>query len=114
MTWITYNLSLRPDKMQQRRLSETLETCMNLWNRLADEACSFFFNNNKIPSAYDLNRHIAHVKKEHPELGRVCSGVLQNVSSRVNRSVTCSLRKIGENGEVVLPRERTLDNYHSF
>ncbi len=114
MTWITYSLSLRPDKMQQRRLSETLETCMNLWNRLADEAYSFFFNNNKIPSAYDLNRHIAHVKKEHPELGRVCSGVLQNVSSRVNRSVTCSLRKIGENGEVVLPRERTLDNYHSF
>ncbi len=114
MACVSYELRLRPNKKQQRRLCETLDICMNLWNLLMARAIGIFMETNKVPSVFDLNKEITRMKEEHPEFGRVHSRTLQNVSRRVNRSLTDSLKKTGKNGEPMLPRMRTPDRYRSF
>lgn len=79
MPCMTYVLSLRPNKKQQRRLCKTLETCRALWNLLLEEGISIFRETEKVPSAFGLNKHITILKETHPELGEVHSDVLQEV-----------------------------------
>ncbi len=105
---------MRPNKKQQRRLCETLGICMMLWNLLMEKAIAIFLETNKVPSAIELNREITLMKEEHPEFNRVHSRTLQNVSRRVNASLTYSLKKTGKNGEFIFPKMRTANRYRSF
>ena len=90
MSCITVTLRLRPDKKQQRRLCETLEICRETWNRLMYEAIGIYLTENRIPSVYDLNALLPPMKEEHPEMRSVHSMALQNISARVNTSLSRS------------------------
>ena len=109
MACVSYLLRLRPNKKQQRRLCETLGICMVLWNLLMEKAIAIFLETNKVPSVIDLNKLITPIKEEYPELKRVHVRTLQNVSRRVNRSLTDSLKKTGKNGEFIFPKMRTVN-----
>ena len=114
MSCITVTLRLRPDKKQQRRLCETLEICRETWNRLMDEAVGTYLAEDRILSVYDLNALLPPMKDEHPEMRDVHSMALQNISSRVNTSLSRSLKKKGKDGGTILPKMRAPNRYRSF
>ena len=114
MSCITVLLRLRPDKKQQRRLCETLEICRETWNRLMYEAIGIYLTENRIPSVYDLNALLPPMKEEHPEMWDVHSLALQNISFRVNTSLSHSDEMTRPDGEMILPKMRTPNQYRSF
>ena len=114
MSCITVTLRLRPNKKQQRRLCETLDVCMMLWNLLLEEGTRIFLETGKVPSVFDLNKRITVLKKEHPELQTVHVHTLQNVSRRVNAAFVRSTKMKDKDGNPILPKERTPYRYRSF
>ena len=114
MSCITVTLRLRPNKKQQRRLCETVDVCMMLWNLLLEEGTRIFLETGKVPSVFDLNKHITSLKEEHPELQTVHVHTLQNVSRRVNAAFARSTKRKDKDGNPVLPKERTPYRYRSF
>ncbi len=114
MSCMTVLLRLRPDKKQQRRLCEILDICRETWNRIMHEAIETYLTENRIPSVYDLNALLPPMKEEHPEMWNVHSLTLQNISVRVNASLSRSVKAKRKDGKTVLPKMRAPNRYRSF
>ena len=107
-----------PTKAQERRLEQTLETCRQIYNSLLNWRKHDYEVLGKSPSWYDQKRGITTWKTAHPELSKVHSQVLQDVSVRVDLAFKAFFRRVKEGDKKI---ERTLgfprvkgDGYDSF
>jgi len=79
-----YRYRLYPTKSQVSQMEQTLEICRWVYNETLAMRKNAWEQEQKHISYYESKRQIPLWKKEHPELNRVYSQVLQDVSMRVD------------------------------
>jgi putative transposase len=110
---LTYKYRLYPSKEQERRLSETLETCRLVYNSLLNNRKYLYETTGKGPSKSEQQAMIARWKPSHPELTDVHSQVLQNVAVRVDLAFDAFFRRVKRGDKPGFPRFKN-DGYDSF
>jgi putative transposase len=104
---------LFPTKAQERRLEQTLETCRQVYNSLLNWRKHDYEVMGKSPSWYDQKKGITAWKANHPELSKVHSQVLQDVSVRVDLAFKAFFRRVKARDTPGFPRVKG-DGYDSF
>nr|MDO8082283.1 transposase [Candidatus Freyarchaeota archaeon] len=95
-----YRFRLHPSKMIQQKLSEQIELCRCLYNRLIEELNKAKREGRRITQR-DTQALIAKLKKtEKPELNKVYSKVLQMVNHQVWSNIR-ALFKLKQNGKKI-------------
>ena len=93
----TFKFRLYPNKKQENKLNNSLETCRSLYNELLGVKKETYEANGENISGYDLNNLIKqHYKLERKQLKEVHSQVLQNVSDRINKAFSNYFRRVKE------------------
>ena len=89
MTAITYQFRLYPSKKQKERLIDNFKICKEVYNTLLDL-------NKKLwtTKKFDFNSLIMDLKCCNPEIKKVHSQVLQNVSDRVSKAFDNFFRRL--------------------
>ncbi len=96
---ISYKFRIYPSKTTEAKLNEQLEICRWLYNRLLEEVNKARKEGRKI-TRYDTQSLIVKLKKEHPELKKVYSKVLQMVNYQLWSNIK-ALREIKKKGKKV-------------
>jgi putative transposase len=83
-----FRYRLYPSKKQKKILEEQLELCRAAYNNLLDHCKSQYREWDLTPTQFDLNKLLPSFKRLRPELSRVHSQVLQNISKRIMDAYT--------------------------
>ena len=104
---------LFPTKGQEQKLTDTLETCRQVYNSLLnDRKCQYEMHGSS-PSRYDQQKMFPQWSKLFPEIGNVHSQVLQNVAVRVDIAFRAFFRRVHLGETPGFPRFKG-DGYDSF
>lgn len=96
-------------------MTETLDTCRILYNRLLAWRKDAYEQTGKSPSRYEQTNALPDWKKENDFLGKVHSQVIQEVVQRVDRSYQNFFRRCKQGGEKAgFPRFKGRGHYDSF
>lgn len=112
---LTYQYRLFPNSAQRTNLEKTLNLCRWVYNQTLAMRKDAWEQEQRRVSYYDTKRMLPLWKVEKPELKRVYSQVLQNVTERVELAFQAFFRRLkaGEE-EVGYPRFKGYGNYDSF
>jgi putative transposase len=102
-----------PTKAQETALTQTLETCRQVYNSLLNWRKHDYEVLGKSPSKVEQQSAFPRWKKEHPELSGVFSQVLQNVAVRVDLAFDAFFRRVKAGETPGFPRIKG-DGYDSF
>lgn len=92
---ISYKFRLYPNKEQEQKMSEVLNRCRFVYNKMLEG-----LNKQDKPNRLELQNSIPKLKEEHPELKKVYSKVLQYESYRLFSNLR-ALAKLKNNGKKV-------------
>ena len=96
-------------------MTETLDTCRILYNRLLEWRKNAYEQTGKSPSRYEQTNALPAWKKDNDFLGKVYSQVIQEVVQRVDRSYQNFFRRCKEGKEKAgFPRFKGRGHYDSF
>ena len=85
---LTHKVRINPSAEVQAKLWDVSCNCVMVWNYCFDQK-----NNNPELTVYDQKRELPRLKKEHPELKKASSQVLQNAVFSFHRSVKMAATK---------------------
>jgi putative transposase len=94
---LTYRYRLYPSRAQEQKLFATIDQCRWLYNHFLEKLNQ---KPGKIPQRYDLQATLPKLKREHSELKRVHSKVLQMVLHQLYSNLR-ALAKLKKNGRKV-------------
>ena len=103
-----YKYKLNPNKKQRQLLSQTLDTCRELYNMGLEQRRS------QRIGVYEQKRQLTMLKGEFPEYKNVHCHVLQNVLFKLDQSFQNFFRRCKTGGKVGFPRFKGKDRYDSF
>jgi putative transposase len=108
---LTYRYKLYPSRVQEQKLFATIDQCRWLYNHFLEKLNQ---KPGEIPQRYELQATLPKLKREHSELKRVHSKVLQMVLHRLysNLRVLAKLKKNGR--KVDMLRFKGRDWFKSF
>jgi putative transposase len=109
-----YRYRLYPTKSQVSQMEQTLEICRWVYNETLAMRKNAWEQEQKHISYYESKRQIPLWKKEHPELNRVYSQVLQDVSMRVDLAFKAFFRRVKAGEDPGYPRFKGKGRYDSF
>ena len=95
-------------------MEQTLEICRWVYNETLAMRKSAWEQEQRSISYYESKRQIPLWKKEHPELSRVYSQVLQDVSMRVDLAFKAFFRRVKAGENPGYPRFKGRGRYDSF
>ncbi len=110
----TFKYRLKPSKSQRTQLDRTLELCRWVFNETLATRKNTWEQEKKTLSLYDTNKRLTIWKRDHPELVRVHSQVLQNVQERVDLAFKAFFRRVKAGEKPGYPRFRGYGRYASF
>ncbi len=110
---LAYVYKIYPTKAQETALSETLETCRQVYNSLLNWRKHDYEVLGKSPSKVEQQAAFPKWKPEHAELSGIHSQVLQNVAVRVDLAFDAFFRRVKAGETPGFPRVRG-DGYDSF
>lgn len=110
---LAYVYRLCPTKAQETALTETLETCRQVYNSLLNWRKHDYEVLGKSPSKVEQQAAFPKWKQEHAELSDVYSQVLQNVAVRVDLAFDAFFRRVKSGETPGFPRVKG-DGYDSF
>ena len=103
-----YKYKLNPNKNQRQLLSQTLDTCRELYNMGLEQ------RRGQRIGVYEQKRQLTLLKAEFPEYKNVHCHVLQNVLFKLDQSFQNFFRRCKTGGKVGFPRFKGKDRYDSF
>src|SRR5712692_5906357 len=110
----TFKYRLYPTPAQETLLSETLDGCRWLYNRLLEERILAYDACDESVGLYDQHARIPVLKAERPGLSAVHSQVLQNVAVRIDLAMKAFFRRVKAGETPGFPRFRGVGRYDSF
>ncbi len=110
----TFKYRLKPSKSQRTKLNWTLELCRWVFNETLATRKNTWEQEKKTLSLYDTNKLLTIWKRDHPELVRAHSQVLQNVQERVDLAFKAFFRRVKAREKPGYPRFRGYGWYDSF
>ncbi len=110
---LAYVFRAYPTKAQETALTETLETCRQVYNSLLNWRKHDYDILGKSPSKVEQQAAFPKWKQEHAELSNVYSQVLQNVAVRVDLAFDAFFRRVKAGETPGFPRVKG-DGYDSF
>ena len=103
-----------PSKEQERKLSDTLETCRFIYNSLVNDRV-FQYETAKVSvSRYEQQKMFPKWSKNFPEVKAVHSQVLQNVAVRVDLAFRAFFQRVKEGKTPGFPRVKGKGQYDSI
>jgi putative transposase len=109
-----YKYRLYPSQTQTKILEEQLELCRQTHNQLLQRCRDAYRETGRLPTQFDLNKALTTHKRQRPELRRVHSQVLQNVSKRIKDSYTNYYARRKAGLKAGLPRYKKPGRYRSI
>ncbi|MDP2908145.1 MAG: transposase, partial [Nanoarchaeota archaeon] len=109
-----YNYRIFPSKSISKKLEKTLNSCRYLYNAELEYEKQLWFSNRKYASKEDLNNLIPDWKAINPNLRKVHSQVLQNISDRLVKSFENFFSRVGRSEKPGFPRFKSKERYDSF
>ena len=103
-----FRYKLNPNKKQRQLLSQTLDTCRELYNMGLEQRRS------QRIGVYEQKRQLTLLKGEFPEYKNVHCHVLQNVLFKLDQSFQNFFRRCKTGGKAGFPRFKGKDRYDSF
>jgi putative transposase len=103
-----YRYKLNPNKKQRQLLSQTLDTCRELYNMGLEQ------RRGQRIGVYEQKRQLTILKGEFPEYKKVHCHVLQNVLFKLDQSFQNFFRRCKTGGKAGFPRFKSKDRYDSF
>ena len=110
---LAYVFRVYPTKAQETAMTQTLETCRQVYNSLLNWRKHDYDVLGKSPSKVEQQAAFPKWKQEHPELCDVYSQVLQNVAVRVDLAFDAFFRRVKSGETPGFPRVKG-DGYDSF
>ncbi len=105
---------LFPSREQERKLSDTLETCRLVYNSLVNDRV-FQYETAKVSiSRYEQQKMFPKWSKDFPEVKAVHSQVLQNVAVRVDLAFRAFFQRVKEGKTPGFPRLKGTGQYDSI
>ena len=109
-----FKYRLYPSKTQTKILEEQLELCRATYNSLLEYCKQQCKEKDKIPTQFDLNGLLVSLKQLRPEVSRVHSQVLQNLSKRVKDAYTSFYARRRAGLKAGLPRFKKHGRHRSI
>jgi putative transposase len=103
-----FRYKLNPNKKQRQLLSQTLDTCRELYNMGLEQ------RRGQHVGVYEQKRQLTLLKGEFPEYKNVHCHVLQNVLFKLDQSFQNFFRRCKTGGKFGFPRFKGKDRYDSF
>jgi len=110
---LAYVFRAYPTKAQETAMTQTLETCRQVYNSLLNWRKHDYDVLGKSPSKVEQQAAFPKWKQEHPELCHVYSQVLQNVAVRVDLAFDAFFRRVKSGETPGFPRVKG-EGYDSF
>jgi len=110
---LAYVFRAYPTKAQETAMTQTLETCRQVYNSLLNWRKHDYDVLGKSPSKVEQQAAFPKWKQEHPELCDVYSQVLQNVAVRVDLAFDAFFRRVKSGETPGFPRVKG-EGYDSF
>lgn len=111
---LTYKYRIYPSRAQRQNLSQTLEACRWLFNKVLETRKSAWEQDRIRVSQYATVNLIPQWKAGKPELTKVHSQVLQEVCKRVDLAFSAFFRRVKRGEKPGYPRFRGFGRYDSF
>lgn len=108
-----FKYRIYPTGRQQRLLSDTLETCRQVYNSLLNSRKHDYEVHGKSPSRVEQINTLPLLRKQFPEIAAVHSQVLQNVAFRVDLAYRAFFRRVKIGDVPGFPRFKG-EGYDSF
>ena len=105
---------LFPSRGQERKLSDTLETCRLVYNSLVNDRVFQYETVKASVSRYEQQKMFPQWSKVHPEVKAVHSQVLQNVAVRVDLAFRAFFQRVKEGKTPGFPRLKGKGQYDSI
>ena len=109
-----YKYRLYPSKSQTKSLEEQLELCHQTYNLLLHRCRSTYKETGKLLTQFDLNNALTALKRQRPEITKVHSQVLQNISKRIKDAYTVFFARRRACLKAGLPRFKRSGRYRSI
>ena len=112
---ITYTIKLY-NASRNSTLHRIINTCGEIWNYCISYIRAYYKKHNKLPSKYDLQKHLTLVKKqeEYAHWNEVGSQAIQNITDRIYLSYEQFFRKCKKGQKTSPPSFKRLWKYKSF
>lgn len=110
----TYKFRIFPSKSVAKRLEKVLDTCRFLYNSELEYQQQLYFSERRFVGRDELNILIPDWKVVNPDLKRIHSQVLQNVSDRLVKSFEGFFRRISRGEKAGFPRFKSKERCDSF
>jgi len=111
---MTLKYRIYPTKKQEHLLSETLDECRWLYNRLLEQRKNAWEQDKKSLNYHAQAVSIPRLKQERPTLKNVHSQILQNVAVRLDLAFQAFFRRVKAGEQPGYPRFRGKGRYDSF
>jgi len=110
----TYKFRIFPSRTVAKKLEKTLDACRFLYNSELEYEKQAYFFNKEFVSKVELNNLIPSWKAVNPDMKKVHSQVLQNVSDRLVKSFEGFFGRIKHGEKAGFPRFKSRERYDSF
>ena len=107
-------IRLYPDRVQERELEATLETCRLVYNSLVNDRKFQYDTANVSVGYFTQKAYLPTWKKDHPELKEVYSQVLQDVAHRVHLAFDAFFDRVKKGEKPGFPRVKGAGQYDSI
>ena len=114
MATLSYKFRLFPTRKQSKKIDETFENCLFLYNHFLKEKKDSWENDKKNISLYDQLNTLPNLKKVYPKLKQVHSQVLQNVGVRLDLAFQAFFRRVKHGENPGYPRFKSERQYSSI
>ena len=114
MSVLCIKYRLYPTKAQESQLHQTLALCREVYNSMVIQRTALYEIEKKSLSRNDQNNNLTHWKAAHPELKKVHSQVLQNISERVELAFRAFFRRVKAGEKAGYPRLKGIGVYDSI
>ena len=111
---LMFRYRLYPSKAQISVLEEQLELCRQTHNWLLASCKDFYKETGKTLSQFDLINKLPYLKNNRPEITKVHSQVLQNISKRIKDGYTGFFARRKAGLKAGLPRFKKYGTYKSI
>jgi len=110
-----FKYRLFPTKKQEKKLNETLEECLWLYNHLLEMRKTAYERDGISLTCFQQQYTFPVLKQERPSLATVHSQILQNVAVRIDLAFNAFFRRVREHAEAPgFPRFKGKNRYDSF
>ena len=110
----TYKYRLYPNREQVERLSNTLETCLQIYNCALTQRRWYCREKKKSLSYNQQAKEMAEASREDSEMAQVHSQVRQDVLRRLDKSFFAFFRRTLKGEKSGFSRYKSRNRYHSF